>query len=364
MSPAIVYRVAGRFAGWPANYGMWRWGEELVVGFTVGAHKTVQRGHARDKQQPFVNMQARSHDGGRNWHVEPFPGELPGGRGLSADEHMAAGLRLGEIMDAQTAAIPDAASDFAQPDFALMLARTGLERGAFSFFYTSTDRCCSWQGPYRLPDFGETAIAARSDVVVQGGHNALFFLTANKSDGQEGKIVCAQTRDGGRSFQRLSQVGADLCAPGDFAIMPSSLQLADGTLLCARRCRIGASRRSHIDLFASQDGGQSWRFLCQPVTFEKPGHAGNPPCLLALRDGRLALLYGNRDHFAICARLSGDAGTSWSDEIVLRAGGANGDMGYVRAVALDDGTVVACYYINTRPDGDGERFIEAMRWQP
>ena len=364
VSRAIVYRRAGDFAGWPVNYGMWRWDEEIVVGFTVGAHKTVQRGHARDKGQPFVNWQARSRDGGRSWQVEPFPGALPGGRGLSADEHMAAGLRLGEVMDARTAAIPAAPIDFMQPDFALMLARTGLSRGAFSFFYTSIDRCRSWQGPYRLPDFGETAIAARTDVVVQGRHEALFFLTANKSDGQEGKVICAQTGDGGRSFQRLSQVGADLDAPGDFAIMPGSLQMADGRLLCARRCRLGASRRSHIDLFASHDGGRSWRFLCQPVAFEKPNHGGNPPSLLALRDGRLALLYGNRDCFAICARVSDDGGASWSGEIVLRAGGANGDMGYVRAVVMDDGAVAAAYYINDRPDGDGERYIEALRWRP
>ena len=65
MPPALVsrvevYRRAGDFAGWPANYGIWRCDDELVVGFTVGAHKTVQRGHARDKSQPFVNMQARS----------------------------------------------------------------------------------------------------------------------------------------------------------------------------------------------------------------------------------------------------------------------------------------------------------------
>ena len=39
-------------------------------------------------------------------------------------------------------------------------------------------------------------------------------------------------------------------------------------------------------------------------------------------------------------------------------------MGYARAVVMDDGTVVAVYYINDRADGDGERFIEALRWKP
>ena len=361
---SVVYREPGRFAGWPANYGMWRWGDEIVVGFTVGAHKTVDHGHARDKRQPFVNVQARSLDGGQSWQVEPFNGVLPGGRGLSADEHMAAGLRLAEVMDTRTATVPPAPLDFTQADSALMLARTGLARGVFSFFFVSSDRCHSWDGPFRLPDFGETGIAARSDVIVHGAHEATLFLTANKADGHEGRIICVRTRDGGRSFQRLSQVGADLDAHGDFAIMPSSVLLTGGRLLCARRCRIGAGMRSHIDLFASDDLGKSWRCISKPIVFGKAGHSGNPPCLLALRDGRLALLYGNRDSYAICARISEDGGDNWSGEIVLRGGGANGDMGYVRAVVLADGTVLAAYYLNDRPDGDGERFIEATTWQP
>ncbi len=364
MKSVVVYRAPGRFAGWPANYGMWAWGEEIVVGFTVGAHQTVERGHARDKRQPFVNVQARSLDGGRSWQTEPFNGALPGGRGLSADEHMAAGLRLADVMDARTATVPPAPQDFMRADSALMLARTGLARGVFSFFYVSCDRCRSWVGPYRLPDFGETGIAARTDIIVGDAQEAMLFLTANKADGREGRIICVRTEDGGRSFQRRSQVGADLNAHGDFAIMPSSLRLTNGRILCARRCRTGADMRSFIDLFASDDLGKSWRCISQPILFQKPGHSGNPPCLLALRDGRLALLYGNRDSYAICARISEDGGSTWSGEIVLRGGGANPDMGYVRAVVLDDGTVVAAYYINERPDGDGERFIEAAIWQP
>lgn len=365
MQQVTVYHEPGRFAGWPANYGMWRWGAEIVVGFTVGAHKTVKRGHAIDKSHPFVNMQARSLDGGRSWQVEDFHGARPGGRGLSADEHMGPGLRLAELVDADSAEIPARALDFDQPDFALMAARTGIGRGVVSFFYLSSDRCRSWAGPYRLPLFGCTGIAARSDYLIQGTQSALFFLTANKADGDEGKVICAGTEDGGQSFALRSQVGAEPAGHGDFAIMPASLQLASGRILCARRCREGATRLSWIDLYASDDDGRAWRYLNTPATFVEPGHSGNPPVLLQLPGSRLALVYGNRDRpYRICARLSADEGESWSDEVVLRAGGANGDMGYVRAVARDDGAVVAVYYFNDRPDGDGERFIEATIWTP
>ena len=360
-----VYRQPGRFAGWPANYGMWNWDDEIVVGFTLGYHKTVERGHARDRRLPCVNMQARSCDGGATWTLEDFNGRRPGGRALSADEHMDEGLRLAELVDADSAEMPSQALDFAQPNFALMAARTGIGRGAVSFFYASYDRCRSWAGPYRLPMFGQTGIAARTDYLIQGSRSARFFLTANKADGAEGKVICVRTMDGGRSFELLSHVGEEPTGKGDFAIMPAGLQLQSGRILCARRCRNGATRLSWIDLFASDDGGRSWHYLNTPATFTEPGHSGNPPSLLDLPDGRLALIYGNRDRpYRICARLSADAGDSWSGEVALRSGGANGDMGYVRAAASDDGAVVAAYYFNDRPDGDGERFIEATIWTP
>ena len=358
----MIFRQAGRFAGWPANYGMWHWGDEIVVGFTVGAHKTVVRGHAIDKSRPVTNMQARSLDRGATWRIEAFNGARPGGRGLSADEHMNEGLRLAEVMSEETAGIPKAPLNFNQPDFALMLARTGLARGVFSFFYLSTDRCRSWDGPYRLPMFGSTGIAARGDYLIQGAHSALFFLTANKADGKEGKVICVRSDDGCQSFQFLSEVGEAPTGDGDFDIMPASLQLPSGRILCARRCREGATGLSWIDLYASDDSGRSWRLLNRPVAFQQRDHSGNPPCLKQLADGRLLLIYGNRDNYIICARVSADEGRSWGGEIVLRAGGGNGDLGYARAVVLDDDSVVAAYYFNSRPDG--ERFIEATRWQP
>ena len=364
MRQVTVYREPGRFAGWPANYGIWSWEAEIVVGFTVGAHRTVERGHAIDKRQPFVNMQARSLDGGLTWRMEDFNGKRPGGRGLSADEHMGEGLRLSELVDENSAEIPAQPLNFAGDDFALMAARTGIGRGVVSFFYVSTDRCHSWRGPYRLPMFGQTGIAARTDYIIQGKRSALFFLTANKADGDEGKVICVRADAGGQSFDLLSEVGAEPSERGDFAIMPAGLQLPSGRILCARRCRDGATRLSWIDLYASDDDGCSWRYLNRPAMFDTPGHSGNPPSLLELRDGRLALVYGNRDGYKICARLSADQGESWSEEIILRDGGANGDIGYARACALPNGNVVAVYYFNDRPDGDGERFIEATIWQP
>ncbi|HNT89118.1 MAG TPA: PA14 domain-containing protein, partial [Candidatus Hydrogenedentes bacterium] len=34
-----VFREPGRFAGWPANRGIWQWGDEILVAFSVGEYK-------------------------------------------------------------------------------------------------------------------------------------------------------------------------------------------------------------------------------------------------------------------------------------------------------------------------------------
>ena len=78
MRHVTVFREPGRFAGWPANYGIWHWGDEIVVGFTVGALKTVERGHAIDKSQPVINMQARSRDRGADLATGRFQRGAPG----------------------------------------------------------------------------------------------------------------------------------------------------------------------------------------------------------------------------------------------------------------------------------------------
>ena len=89
-----VFHDPGRYAGWSANYGIWNWGHEIVLGFTVGFPGQSAGLHSRDKSRPFLNVQARSLDGGLTWQIEDFPGHLPGGRGLSADEHMDDGISL------------------------------------------------------------------------------------------------------------------------------------------------------------------------------------------------------------------------------------------------------------------------------
>ena len=366
MQQITIFRDPARYAGWPANYGIWSWGREIVLSFTVGFPGLSAGLHARDKSRPFINVQARSLDGGLSWEIEPFTGRIPGERGLSADEHVNADLSLEAALPATPLPGPPAPIDFNQPDLALMCARTGLQPGARSFWYVSQDRCRSWAGPYELPNFGQPGVQARTDYILLDQRRCLLFLTVNKADGQEGRVICARTEDGGQTFTHLADIGGVPAGPAGFSIMPATVRLRDGRLLTALRCRGGDRARGEdrhwIDLYHSQDEGQTWQFYGRPQMFHEAGHNGNPPTLHCLPDERLLLTYGNRDQpYTIGARLSRDQGQIWSDEITLRSGGGNRDIGYPRTAVLPDGTAVTAYYFN---DGDGTRFIEATVWRP
>ncbi len=362
MRQVILYREPHRYAGWPANYGIWAWGNEIVVGFTVGYHKSDAGFHRRDRSKPFTAMQARSLDGGETWRVSETPCALPGKGMLSANEH---GLNHEKLEAAGAYRTPEAV-DFSHPDFAMMCGRSGLTAGSHSWFYTSTDRCRRWNGPFRLPMFGYTGIAARTDYLVKNSKECLLFLTASKTNGAEGLIFCALTTTGGLSFKRHAQIGPE---PAGFAIMPASVRLNDSQILVAVRCR-GAGTKEQtdwqqwdnwIDIYGSDDNGATWRYLNRPV--ENTGRGGNPPTLTLLQDGRLCLIYGYRDApYRICAKLSSDAGSTWSDDIILRDNGGDSDIGYPRTIQRPDGVVVTAYYFDEEPDGD--RFIEATLWKP
>lgn len=363
MRQVTVFREAGRFAGWPANYGMWAWGDELVAVFTVGTMDTTVAGHARDRAQPFVTVQARSLDGGETWDCAAMPCRTPGGRALSADEHQVPELQAGAAISAgldNTPAQCPGDIDFTHPDFAMMCARTGLGAGTASWFYVSYDRCHTWAGPYALPMFGEAGIEARTDYLVTDRESCTLFVSAARADGGEGKgVLCVRTQDGGRSFQPLSWVTT--CDEG-YAIMPASARLPDGRIVTAvRRAGPRAGEDAYwIDLHVSDDGGLSWEYVSTPVSCT--GRGGNPPAMALLPDGRLCLVSGYRDPpFEMQARLSEDGGATWSDPRTLRSGGGNSDMGYPRLVQRADGCLVAAYYFNDAPKG--KRYIGATIWR-
>lgn len=358
---SIVFCEPNRFAGWPANYGLWRWGEEVVSVFVAGWLGPLRGLHARDTSRPFPPVVARSADGGTTWTTEAFIGVIPTGSAtLSGDEHVDQHLQVGPRLRADHFAQLEGPIDFTDPEQIVLCARTGIQRGAQSWFYTSHDRAHTWSGPYRIPDLGTTAMSARTDIVPLGRSEALFQLTTGKSDGTEGRTLCAWTKDGALTLQKRSWIGDE---PEGWAIMPSSIQLANGTILCARRRagRADVHREHWIDVYSSKDQGRSWRYLSTPVPDTGPG--GNPPSLVQLRDGLVVLAFGYRAApRGLRSVVSADGGQTWGGQQVLTDDNSVADMGYPKAVAMDDGTVLAVYYGNR--GSESERYIEAVRWRP
>lgn len=67
-----VWREASRYGGWPANHGIWAWGDEVVCGFTAGQLVPgVTERHPIDRSAPEAHVLARSTDGGRHWALDP-----------------------------------------------------------------------------------------------------------------------------------------------------------------------------------------------------------------------------------------------------------------------------------------------------
>ncbi len=362
MRNVIVYRDDSRYAGWPANYGIWGWGDEIVLGFVAGHPDPAGRFHARDTTRPFTTMQARSTDGGESWGVAGIPAKTPGGRALSADEHMDESLWVANVLDGPDGPKPCFGDiDFTHPDFALMCARTNLHAGTRAWFYTSTDRCRSWQGPYSLPMFDQEGIAARTDYLVSGPKECMLFLTASTQSEQGSRVLCAETIDGGQTFEFVSWVTAK--PDTGHSIMPASVRLGETRLLTATRERRATDEgpQCWIDLHGSDDNGRSWHHVGRPVP--DTGTGGNPPTLTKLRDGRLCITYGYRKPpFGIRAKISDDNGETWSDDIVLRDDAGSHDIGYPRTIEREDGTVVTTYYFTD--EAGGACYIAATLWNP
>jgi len=345
-----VYHEPGRFGGWPANHGMWAWGDELLVGFSAGYYKdNGPRSHAIDHDRPEEHLLARSLDGGLTWKIENPAAQgalIPRGEALH-------GTELPGVKDRPWLECPGGIN-FTHPDFAMTL-RMSDAKGGMSRFYYSLDRGHNWQGPFKFPDLNLKGIAARSDYLVKGQAECLVFLTASKENGGEGRPFCARTIDAGNSWTFEGWIGPE---PPGYAIMPSTVRLGENELLSAVRVRNGSP--SWIEAFHSPDDGRTWAKRSTPVP---DAGEGNPAAMLKLSDGRVCLTYGVRkEPYHMAARISSDGGQSWSEEIVIRGRGGGRDIGYPRSVLRPDGKVVTVYYWHDAPQET--RYIAATIWDP
>ena len=372
----IVYREPGIFAGWPANHGLWQQDGRIIVGFETGLMSLDGGFHSIVRSSAVTPIMAETLDGGETWRCWEPCGELElrnDRRFLSAYEQQ----RCESSLLVQTTAV----------DFRSCLTKFRMlstSRGS-SYVNYSHDCGATWDGPFRLEGnavdtmMGRVGIAARTSYLTDqdDGRYCLAFMSASKkSDDREGQPFCIETRDGGITWDFLSWI--DNPPFGGFGIMPSALRCDDGSILCAVRWREvqdyqmygcdDAPLLSGIICYKSDDNAHSWRKVSVPV--RGLASAGNPPDMVRLPDGRVALVYGRRAsslHLslvsnAIMVQMSEDDGLTWSDPKTIRDGAGCHDMGYTRSAVWSDGKVITVYYWNDEPDG--ERYVAATIWEP
>jgi hypothetical protein len=337
----VAYHEKDRFAGWPANGGIWSWGNEIAVAVARGWFSHNPKEHSYDRAKPMESILLRSLDGGLSWSVEPLA--LPGGDPKPSP---------GSI-------------DFTHPDFAL--------RVRDSAFFVSYDRARTWQGPFAFPDFGlGEKLTSRTDYVVNGRNDCHLFLSVRDERVQSGiadRAFAVRTRDGGRTFQFLGwMAGSEQDSLIGRSVMPATVRALDGTLVTTLRRRFDPKSDyrndiNWIDAFTSRDDGATWTHATKIAFTDHTGHNGNPPSLVKLPSGRIAVVYAVRSKpYGIRARVSDDHGRVWGPEVVLRDDARTWDIGYCRSIVRSDGKIVTVYYYAT-PDYV-ENHIAATIWSP
>ncbi|XOV91023.1 MAG: sialidase family protein [Bacteroidota bacterium] len=348
-----VFYEEGMYGGWPANWGVWSWDNEILVGFTQGRHMEKDS-HTFDRSTSKTKF-ARSMDGGFTWSIEDG---YEHGITEATFEH-----NIGEL--SVPARMLTDSIDFHHPDFAFTFRLIDLINGPSSFYY-SYDRGKNWEGAYQLNiDFGPkrpSGITTRTDYIVDGQYSMTAFLTVGFVDGDNNwrEVACVRTEDGGLTWKLLSWISPEKVN----SIMPGSVRLDESTLLVMIR----QTKPPEMTSYLSKDNGLTWNQLPDPVTVDTNG---NPPALLKLKDGRLCLVYGLREKYTrpegigMYVTYSSDEGQSWTEPKQLRGqDGAVWDIGYPRAVELPDGMVVALYYYNNADTGDPYRYIAATCFDP
>lgn len=375
---SIIYHQEGRFAGWPANSGAFIFDDqEIVVGFTEAAYK-LSNSHNSDG--PYQSWIARSKDGGTTWsYHDPtnFVGDL------------------GKKPELKKLSTP---INFKHPEFMMRFVGDsyhGADDGRGHFFY-SYDKGKSWEGPYSVgdmlnwPEFKGTdfnELSPRTDYIIKNERECLLLFsirTANKFGSD--RLFCIKTTDGGQTFAFQGWVIPGAEAKGNFpkvklftdesknpyahecrAVMSQTILLKNGTLVSSIRRKYVTKEKQElhwIDAYTSNDDGKTWQFASKIA--DTGGSNGNPPAMTLTKDGRICVVYGERDKGTIRVVYSKDKGKSWTTPQVLMDGFWSEDMelndlGYPRVVCRKDGKMVAMYYYSTK---EHLHHLRATVWQP
>ncbi len=310
------------FYGWPANHGIWKFNNELLVGFEKGIHHYNGPGvHALDRTKPTLRMFARFRPE-TGW-VHEYP-EIP------------------PICYENTEPLPDVPADLLTAESGLYLMPSGWDGNVFTQFMVTNNSGKSWEGPFRIPDFGLVGVSARTDYLVCDGY-FLLAMTGVKPDGYEGMSFAAKlTFDG--QWEMLGIMG-ETPPKGDFRIMPAIAALHDGSLLAiARYASENEPGFTQLDVYLSSDEGKTWDYETKLAFIENDMSGGSPPALCSLADGTVMLAFFRRQEPHGLFITTTRDGKKWSEPKALRTDAVNTDIGYPRIAVLDNEVHILYYY--------------------
>lgn len=221
-----------------------------------------------------------------------------------------------EVMDAAMRAFPEDAKKYVG-----------------SWTMRSDDGGATFTSPARCP-----VSSPHGPVVMRDGR--LIYLGKLFPEGMDrpfGIVSCAESRDG-LHWDVLGEVPLPGNVTNGQFHEPHVIELNDGALLCLIRYHYPNGGLG-IYKSVSRDGGHTWS------TPEDMDIHGSPPHLLRHSSGAIVLTYGWRHTpYGQRARISRDDGATWSDEIILRDDGPDGDLGYPCSVELPGGDILTVYY--------------------
>lgn len=170
----------------------------------------------------------------------------------------------------------------------------------------------------------------------------------------DGQICAAESRDGGKTWEKLGAVPEPEGVAYTQMHEPHVVELPDGTLLGG--IRVHEPEGLAVYLTRSADGGKTWE---TPVSMDI---CGAPPHFLLHSSGAVVMTYGCRK--APCgqrAKISYDGGMSWSEERTIGPESPDWDCGYPSSVELSDGSILTVYY--QKYPGDAYNSILSTRWE-
>lgn len=221
-----------------------------------------------------------------------------------------------EVMDAAMRAFPEDAKKYVG-----------------SWTMRSDDGGATFTSPARCP-----VSSPHGPVVMRDGR--LIYLGKLFPEGMDrpfGIVSCAESRDG-LHWDVLGEVPLPENVTNGQFHEPHVIELNDGALLCLIRYHYPNGGLG-IYKSVSRDGGRTWS------TPEDMDIHGSPPHLLRHSSGAIVLTYDWRHTpYGQRARISRDDGATWSDEIILRDDGPDGDLGYPCSVELPGGDILTVYY--------------------